>query len=164
MTESDNTKHRQPKTKQQEQSVDAHALAVGHRMKELREATGLTIGGLAIKSGVSKAYISRLERGKHPRPSMGTLRKLADPLRSTPHDLEGIVTNPGAGIPIYAPDPESAAWLRDLVRRGKEAIRFASQTAGLWTGQSIRPPDERKRDQGDHDGHDGRADHQQDHP
>jgi transcriptional regulator with XRE-family HTH domain len=49
------------------------------RLKELREQKGLTQEGLAKKAGVSRAYLSRLEMGRHD-PPLSRLRKLATAL------------------------------------------------------------------------------------
>jgi len=50
------------------------------RLKTLREARGLTQEELAAKVGVSRAYLARLEMGRHD-PPLSRLRKLARALR-----------------------------------------------------------------------------------
>jgi len=50
------------------------------KIKELREARGLTQGKLAEKAGLSLGYIARLEIGRHD-PSVSTLVKLAKALK-----------------------------------------------------------------------------------
>lgn len=50
------------------------------RLKRLRERKGLTQEALAMKAGVSRAYLSRLEMGRHD-PPLSQLRKLAKALR-----------------------------------------------------------------------------------
>jgi len=50
------------------------------RLKSLRERKGLTQEELAEKAGVSRAYLSRLEIGRHD-PPLSLLRKLAKALR-----------------------------------------------------------------------------------
>lgn len=50
------------------------------RLKKLREARGLTQEQLAEKAGVSRAYLARLEIGRHD-PPLSTLEKLAKALK-----------------------------------------------------------------------------------
>jgi transcriptional regulator with XRE-family HTH domain len=50
------------------------------RVKQLRESRGLTQEALAEKAGLSRAYIARLEIGRHD-PTLSTLEKLAKALK-----------------------------------------------------------------------------------
>ncbi len=50
------------------------------RLKKLRQSRGLTQGQLAEKAGFSRAYIARLEIGRHD-PTLSTLEKLAKALK-----------------------------------------------------------------------------------
>ncbi|PYN78398.1 MAG: hypothetical protein DMD96_21215 [Candidatus Rokuibacteriota bacterium] len=50
------------------------------RLRRIRERQGLTQEALAQKSGVSRAYLSRLEMGRHD-PPLSRLRKIAKALR-----------------------------------------------------------------------------------
>jgi len=50
------------------------------RLKRLREARGLTQEALAEKIGVSRAYLARLEMGRHD-PPLSRLRAIAKALR-----------------------------------------------------------------------------------
>lgn len=52
----------------------------GTRLRQLREAAGLTQEDLALRSGVSAKAISTLERGERKRPYPHTIRSLADAL------------------------------------------------------------------------------------
>jgi transcriptional regulator with XRE-family HTH domain len=49
------------------------------RLKKLREARELTQAVLANKAGISRAYLARLEMGRHD-PPLSRLRKLAKAL------------------------------------------------------------------------------------
>jgi transcriptional regulator with XRE-family HTH domain len=49
------------------------------RLKQLREARGLTQEALAKKAGISRAYLARLEIGMHD-PHLSRLRALAKAL------------------------------------------------------------------------------------
>ena len=48
----------------------------GERLKALRERRGLTQEALAAKAGVARAYVARLEIGRHD-PSLSRLHALA---------------------------------------------------------------------------------------
>lgn len=50
------------------------------RLKQLREAKGLTQDALAKKVGVSRGYLARLEMGRHD-PPLSKLRAIARALR-----------------------------------------------------------------------------------
>ena len=58
---------------------DAVSVDVGSRLRELREARGISMRALATKSGLSANALSMIERGKTS-PSVSTLYKLADAL------------------------------------------------------------------------------------
>jgi transcriptional regulator with XRE-family HTH domain len=49
------------------------------RLRQIRERSGMTQETLAKKAGVSRAYLSRLEMGRHD-PPLSRLRKLAKAL------------------------------------------------------------------------------------
>src|SRR3989304_9391015 len=49
---------------------------IGEKIKNLREAEGLTQEEIAVKGGVSKEFISMVESGKR-NPSLGVLSKIA---------------------------------------------------------------------------------------
>jgi transcriptional regulator with XRE-family HTH domain len=50
------------------------------KLKKLRESRGLTQAALAKKAGISRAYLARMEMGRHD-PHLSRLRKLARVLR-----------------------------------------------------------------------------------
>jgi len=52
------------------------------RLKKFRAARGMTQEALALKAGISRTYIARLELGQQD-PSLGTLEKLAKALKVT---------------------------------------------------------------------------------
>ncbi|MFB9325042.1 helix-turn-helix domain-containing protein [Paenibacillus aurantiacus] len=53
---------------------------IGDRIKQLRERKGLTITELAVQAGVSKSYLSHIERKLQNNPSLQVLSKIAVPL------------------------------------------------------------------------------------
>ena len=66
---------------------DAFAVAVGRRIQALRQEAGLTMEKLAYESDLgSKGHLSNLERGLV-RPTIETLRVLAERLGCLPLDL-----------------------------------------------------------------------------
>ena len=69
------------------QEPDAFAASVGARIRQLREAAGLTGEKLAYESDLgSKGHLSSIERGLV-RPTIETLRVLAERLGCLPLDL-----------------------------------------------------------------------------
>ncbi len=62
-------------------------MALGERIKELRELNDLTQAQLATKAGVSPAYVSRLEAGQCYNISIKVLVQIARSLNTTPDDL-----------------------------------------------------------------------------
>ncbi len=89
---------------------------VGARLRELREARGTSMRGLATRSGLSANALSMIERGRTS-PSVSTLYKLADAL----------------GVPVtefFAPAPEKHNAV--LVKAdGRTRVPFAN---GVWEG------------------------------
>jgi len=62
---------------------------LGARVRELRRERGLTLQGLAEKSGVSRAMISKLERGEK-NPTLVIAARLAEGLEVTLSQLAGM--------------------------------------------------------------------------
>lgn len=56
---------------------------LGMRIKQRRQAKGMTLRQLSEASGVTYGYICELETGKKSNPGVFTLRKIAVPLRTT---------------------------------------------------------------------------------
>lgn len=44
--------------------TDPRLVAVGHRIREIRKAKGLTQEGLALLSGIDRGYMGHIERGE----------------------------------------------------------------------------------------------------
>ena len=60
---------------------------VGNRIKRLRLEKGYSINELSEKAGVSKSYLSYIERGIQQNPSLQVLSKLAETLHTNVEDL-----------------------------------------------------------------------------
>lgn len=95
---------------------EAVSVNVGSRLRELREASGTSMRGLATRSGLSANALSMIERGRTS-PSVSTLYKLADAL----------------GVPVtdfFAPPAEKQNIL--LIKAdGRTRVPFAN---GVWEG------------------------------
>jgi transcriptional regulator with XRE-family HTH domain len=52
---------------------------MAQRIQEIRERRGLTQEQLALKAGISRGYLARLETARHD-PTLTTLEKLAEAL------------------------------------------------------------------------------------
>ncbi|WP_254871150.1 helix-turn-helix domain-containing protein [Bacillus sp. Marseille-Q1617] len=60
--------------------VKGLSILVGDILKHYRDERGLTINELSQLAGISKSYISSIERGLQKNPSIQVLQKLADTL------------------------------------------------------------------------------------
>ncbi|HEY3248122.1 MAG TPA: helix-turn-helix transcriptional regulator [bacterium] len=96
---------------QQDLERDA-AVHIGRRIRELRQAKGLTANELARRSGVLRPNVSRLEGGKHV-PTIDTLERIARALHVSLVELlppqkvrEDL---PARGVPHAAPRARSHA-------------------------------------------------------
>ena len=79
----------------------ANARNVGSRVKKLRTGQGLTLEALADLSGVSRAMISKLERGEK-NPTLVVAAKVAQALRVGFTDLMGVAESRRAVVVIPA--------------------------------------------------------------
>src|SRR4030095_12703272 len=77
----------------------ADARNVGARVKKLRTGQGLTLEALADLSGVSRAMISKLERGEK-NPTLVVAAKVAQALRVGLTDLMGVAEERRGGVPL----------------------------------------------------------------
>jgi XRE family transcriptional regulator, master regulator for biofilm formation len=60
---------------------------VGEVLKHYRDERGMTINELSYSAGISKSYISSIERGLQKNPSIQVLQKLADTLNISLNQL-----------------------------------------------------------------------------
>lgn len=98
----------------------------GDHLRKLRQAQGLSLDDLASATGISRAYLWKLERKPNVNPSLDYLQKLATTLGTTVGDL-AVATSDDLEVPsvprsllecqeAYGMSPED---LKDLAR-----IRF----------------------------------------
>jgi transcriptional regulator with XRE-family HTH domain len=94
---------------QQQEQPDPHSEVslFGALMKKKREALGLSQAQLAVEIGVSRPYVSKLERGAYARPSPVLLMRIAKRLSIPLADLYAVT---GCLLPDELPDYE--AYLR----------------------------------------------------
>ena len=66
----------------------AHPLSIqfGERIRELRQASGMSQEAFALHAGIARSYMSRIERGRA-EPRFEALSKLAEALEVTPSAL-----------------------------------------------------------------------------
>jgi transcriptional regulator with XRE-family HTH domain len=62
-------------------------VALGRRVKHLRELKGWSLGGLAEAASLSKSYLAKLERGDVENPGLQTLQAIAAALGATLADF-----------------------------------------------------------------------------
>jgi transcriptional regulator with XRE-family HTH domain len=114
------------------------------RVKRLREIKGVTLEQLAERTGLTKSYLSKVERGVSI-PSVATALKLADAFEVNVGDLFG----------VSAPEKEYVVVRKDqrkpFLRKGqRSASRLEAITSGLAHGLFeafiTHPPRERSPD------------------
>ena len=119
---------------------DALSLALGTRIKQLREEAGLTIEKLAYESEVgSKGHLSSIERGLV-RPTAHTLKALADGLGLRLADLVTFPDESERDKLLDLTRKMSAATLKTLIRQAEsEFPRRAVLRAAEADGSYPRP-------------------------
>ena len=87
---------------------------IGKRLRQLREAKGLSQGDIERRSGLLRSYISRVEGG-YTAPSISTLEKFAKALEVEPYQI----LYHGEGRPASPRVPEQASLPKPLKRLAK---------------------------------------------
>ena len=133
------------------------------RLAEERSARGLTLDAVARRSGLSRSYLSRVERGER-QPSLSSLLRLASALDTTvsgllggPEDGAEVVFGPVVGtivndgvlvtpmshlkgglIETFLVEVPAADRPRDLVRHaGEESLYVVSGAVELQVGDDV---------------------------
>ncbi|MFW5469500.1 helix-turn-helix domain-containing protein [Knoellia sp. CPCC 206435] len=92
--------------------LDAGRRLLGHRLRDVRIRTGLTLSQAAALAGLSQSYISDVERGRT-LPSLAALLGLADAYGTRVSTLlAGIFPFGSDAAPSYLPDPPEDARFR----------------------------------------------------
>jgi transcriptional regulator with XRE-family HTH domain len=121
---------------------DDPSRAFGNRVRELRDAAGLTLEQLSQRSGVSRAMLSKVERGEKS-PTIGIATKIAHSLETSLSELIGANPSDGAAVvlrrthrPIFC-DPETG-FERHVVSAatgvGRVELVFHHLPPGVSTG------------------------------
>ena len=79
--------------------TDAELGTLAERLRDFRERAELSLGDLAEITGVSKGYLSQLERGQAANPSVDVLGKLAQGLGAQASELLGEEATTAEGHP-----------------------------------------------------------------
>ncbi|MEH7342876.1 helix-turn-helix domain-containing protein [Bacillus sp. JJ1532] len=97
---------------------------VGMRIKRLRIEKGLSINELSEKAGVSKSYLSYIERGIQQNPSLQVLSRLAKTLDT---DVEDLLDQKKKAEPteMYQIDREWIELIHDAIDIGVTKEEFA---------------------------------------
>jgi transcriptional regulator with XRE-family HTH domain len=106
---------------------------VGPRLRRLRERRGITLTGLAAKTGISKSTLSRLESGQR-KPSL----ELLLPLAKTYHlPLDELVGAPPVGDPRVRTRPRT--------RNGRLVFPLTQQSTGMAVWKVVIPPERERK-------------------
>ena len=131
--------------------------SIGEMIKKYRQEHGISMDEFASRCGLSKAYISLIERGKNTRsdkpivPSIDTVKAIADVLgvdlnvllRSMGYDapMKTVITiEPGYGGNGYYSEPDAAALADELLHNEDLRVLF-SASRDLTEDQNKHPPD-----------------------
>jgi transcriptional regulator with XRE-family HTH domain len=87
---------------------------IGKRLRELREAKGLSQGDIERRSGLLRSYISRVEGG-YTAPSLATLEKFSKALEVEPYQL----LYRGEGRPVALKTPEQVGLSKPVKKLAK---------------------------------------------
>lgn len=117
--------------------------SIGEMIKKYRQEHGMSMDEFASRCGLSKAYISLIERGKNTRsdkpivPSIDTVKAIADVLgvdlnvllRSMGYDapMNTVITiEPGYGDNGYYSEPDAAALADELLHNEDLRVLFSA--------------------------------------
>lgn len=117
-------------------SVEEHdpwAVELGAKLRERRGRAGLTLQEVAEAAGVSRSFLSQVERGLVS-PSIATLRRVADALGTPMAHFFGSAPD-GAGVPDALPRTVIARHLRKRLRA--PGTQFTYELLGPASGSAI---------------------------
>lgn len=89
---------------------------IGKNIYELRKRMGLSLSELADRSGISKSYLSNIERDVHKNPSIQILEKISDVLNV---DLKALLKN-GHSSDNLLHEKELYEFVKELKKTGIE--------------------------------------------
>ncbi|MGV2623098.1 UNVERIFIED_CONTAM: helix-turn-helix transcriptional regulator [Halobacillus marinus] len=100
---------------------------IGRNIKRIRKQQGITLSELAHRSGISKSYLSNLERDLKQNPSIQITKNIACVLRA---DIEEIIDpiveepKPTEGWGEFASLASASGLEKDVIDEYKEVIAF----------------------------------------
>ena len=97
-------------------------MTLSHKIKQLREKKGFSLGKLAETAGVSKAYLSQLENSVSKQPSAEILFKIASALGTTIADLLDKPVRIHSTDFLMVKEDEIPYGLRELIDERGEAL------------------------------------------
>jgi XRE family transcriptional regulator, master regulator for biofilm formation len=110
---------------------------IGKNIYELRRKKGLSLSELSERSGISKSYLSNIERDVHKNPSIQILEKISDVLNV---DLKALLV-PGYSSEKFLPDKELYEFVTELKKTGieKENIQEYKQLIDFikWQNENL---------------------------
>ncbi|OMH34468.1 helix-turn-helix domain-containing protein [Tersicoccus sp. Bi-70] len=107
------------------------ARLVGDRIRTLRTEQGLSVVGLAERSGVSRRMLTQVELGQA-NPSLSTVDKIAGALGTSFATLVGVQDRPAPdGVEVWSTTAGSWAYLVN-------AVETPEATVELWTWHLVR--------------------------
>lgn len=90
---------------------------LGNRIQRLRQERKLTLSQLAAKTGISKSYLSHIERSIQTNPSIEVLTKLALTLEV---DIQTLITpDPGSDSENSASEKDWSQIINEALQSGK---------------------------------------------
>ena len=123
------------------------------RLKRLREIKGITLEELAVRTGLTKSYLSKVERGVSV-PSVSTALRLAEAFETGVGDLFGVTVSNNDFVVVRRDERKPFSRKGATVGYRYEAIA-PGQTGGLFEAFVVHPafeePPDYKKSQ--HSGH-----------
>ena len=131
-------------------STQSHAF---WRLKRLRELKGITLEELAARTGLTKSYLSKVERGVSV-PSVSTALRLAEAFETGVADLFGVTVSNNDFVVVRKDDRKPFSRKGATNGYRYEAIA-PGQTHGLFEAFVVHPPFEEPPDykRSQHPGH-----------
>jgi len=111
---------------------------IGKNLAHIRKSRGLSLSELSERTGISKSYLSYIERNLNQNPSIQILEKIAFVLKV---DLQELLTAQKDTDTILQPDFEWLEFMRDLKESGieKENLQEYKQLIEFinWKNQQV---------------------------
>src|SRR5260370_25818993 len=120
---------------------DPVLVAVGPRLRSIRQRRGATLAELSETTGISVSTLSRLESGGR-KPTLELLLRLA---RAHEVPVDELISGPATSDPRVQPEP--------VTRHGRTMIPLTRRPGGLQAYKMIIEPGERQHDQQTHEGY-----------